>query len=430
MTNLQLLIKKIHVVDPKNQMDGILDVLIQKGKITAIKKDIEPVENAQVFDGSGKYLFPGLIDMHVHMREPGFEQKETIETGSRAALRGGFVAAVAMPNTNPPCDHQSVIDNIIRKANEVPFYIFPAATITKERAGKELSEMSDMKKAGACAVSDDGEWVADSLLMRHALEYASMLDLLLISHAEDRRLSGPGVMNEVLVSTKVGLRGIPSASEEIAIARDLILAEYTGARIHMTHISTAGSVAMIRDAKAKGIKVTSDVTPHHFSLTDEAVDRYCTNFKMRPQLRTEKDRRALIAGLVDGTVDAIASDHAPHTDEEKMLEFQDAPDGVIGLETSLGVALTELVHTKKMDLKMLVEKMSVRPAEILKLSHGFGEIKTGAEANLTCVDVDQEWVVNKNDFVSKSKNSCFVGKKLKGKAVATICRGKLWDFRS
>ncbi|OGW86197.1 MAG: hypothetical protein A3C35_07780 [Omnitrophica bacterium RIFCSPHIGHO2_02_FULL_46_11] len=426
---MNLLIKQAHVIDPKNQVDGVFDLLIKKGSIAELKKEIK-ADGVEVFDAKGLHLFPGLIDMHVHFREPGFEQKETIVSGAKAALKGGFVAAVTMPNTNPPCDHQSVIDNIIRKANEVPFYIFPSATLTKERAGKELSEMADLKRAGAWAVTDDGSWVSDSLLMRRAMEYASMLNLLVISHAEDHRLTSDGVMNESVVSTKLGLKGIPDASEEIAASRDIILAELTHAPLHLTHISTKGTVELVRAAKAKKLPVTCDVTPHHISLTDEMLEHYDTNFKMMPPLRTEEDRKALVSGLKDGAIDAIATDHAPHTDEEKMAEFSDAPVGVTGLETALGVILTKLYHGKILSLSEIVMKMSMRPSEILKLPNGFGQIKVGTEANLTLVDLNHEWMVRKEEFVSKSKNSCFIGAKFKGKAVVTICRGKLWQRQS
>src|SRR3989338_1725741 len=371
---LNLLLKNIHVLDPKNKIDGVLDVLIKNNKIAELKKEIED-NGVEVLDGTGLPLLPGLIDMHVHFREPGFEQKETISSGAHAALKGGFVAVVTMPNANPPCDHQSVIDNIIRKANEVPFYVFPAATLTKARAGKELSEMADLKRAGARVVTDDGDWVSDSLLMRRAMEYASMLGLLVVSHAEDKRLSSDGVMNEGIMSTRLGLKGIPNASEEIAVSRDILLAQLTGAPIHLTHISTKESVDLIRRAKMKNLKVTADVTPHHLALTDEVLEHYDTNFKMMPPLRTEADRKAILEGLQDGTIDAIATDHAPHTDEEKMAEFQDAPSGVTGVETALGVVLTKLYHEKVLDLKDIVMKMSTRPAEILKLPAGFGEIK-------------------------------------------------------
>ena len=422
---MNLLIKQAHVIDPKNRADGVFDLLIKKGLIAELKKEIK-ADGIEVLNGEGMHLLPGLIDMHVHFREPGFEQKETIASGARAALKGGFIAAVTMPNTNPPCDHQSVIDNIIRKANEVPFYIFPAGTLTKERAGKELSEMADLKRAGARAVTDDGHWVSDSLLMRRAMEYAAMLGLLVISHAEDSRLAANGVMNEGIISTRLGLKGIPNASEEIAVSRDILLTQLTGAPLHLTHISTKGAVDLIRHAKSIKLPVTADVTPHHLSLTDEALEHYDTNFKMMPPLRTEEDRRAILEGLKDGTIDAIATDHAPHTEEEKMAEFPDAPVGVIGLETALGVALTKLYHSQALDLKGIVMKMSTRPAEILKLPAGFGQIKVGTEANLTLVDLNHEWVVRREEFISKSKNSCFIGAKLKGKVMATICRGTLW----
>jgi len=402
---------------------------LEGGKIVKVEKGLAKKlqrETIRAIDASDCWVVPGLIDMHVHFREPGFEQKETIVSGAKAALKGGFIAAVTMPNTNPPCDHQSVIDNIIRKANEVPFYIFPAGTLTKERAGKELSEMADLKRAGAWAVTDDGDWVSDSLLMRRAMEYASMLGLLVISHAEDTRLTSNGVMNEGMISTRLGLKGIPNASEEIAVSRDILLTQLTKAALHLTHISTKGSVELIRRAKAEKLPVTADVTPHHLALTDEVLEHYNTDFKMKPPLRTEEDREALLKGLKDGTIDTIATDHAPHTDEEKMAEFQDAPVGVIGLETAVGVALTKLYHGKILNLSEMVMKMSTRPAEILKLPNGFGEIKVGTEANLTLVDVNQEWTVRQEEFVSKSKNSCFIGTKLKGKTVATICRGKLW----
>lgn len=422
---LNLLIKQIHIVDPKNSVDGVFDLLIKNGKVHELKKEISS-NGIETLDGKNLHLFPGLIDMHVHFREPGFEQKETIISGAKAALKGGFVGVVTMPNTNPPCDHQSVIDNIIRKANEVPFYIFPSGTITKERAGKELSEMADLKKAGAWAVTDDGNWVSDSLLMRRALEYASMLDLLVISHAEDHCLTADGVVNEGIMSTRLGLKGIPNESEAIAVSRDILLSELTGAKLHLTHISTRSAVELIREAKKRKVSVTADVTPHHIALTDETLESYDTNFKMMPPLRSDEDRKAIIQGLKDGTINAIATDHAPHTDEEKMAEFPDAPVGVIGVETALSVILTELYHKKALSLSEIVLKMSAHPAEIVKLPNGFGQIKVGTEANLTLVDLNQEWIVKREDFISKSKNSCFIGSKLRGRAVATICRGKLW----
>ncbi len=424
---MNYLIQKAHVVDPRNKVDQIFDLRIKNGKITEIGKDLG-VSGEEIIEAKGFHLFPGLIDLHTHFREPGFEQKETIQTGAHAALHGGFVGCVSMPNTQPATDNQGIVDIIIRKAREVPFHLFPAGTISKGREGKELSEMADLKHAGICAVTDDGSWVDDSLLMRRAMEYASMLDLLVISHCEDKRLVAGGVMNEGLMSTRLGLKGIPHESEEIAVARDIQLAQLAGARLHIAHISTQKSVQLVREAKAEGIPVTAEVTPHHLSLTDSDVEGYNTNFKMNPPLRREKDREALQKGLKDGTIDVVATDHAPHTEEEKMLEFDEAPVGVTGLETALAVCLTELVHSKKMTLGELVERMSCRPAQILKLTQGFGEIRKGTEANLTLIDLNEAWTVKAEDFISKSKNSCFIGKKLKGRVVATLCAGHLWGW--
>lgn len=425
---MNLLIREAHVIDPKNKVDGLFDLRMKRGRIIEMGKGLNPNEE-EVYDAKGLHLLPGFIDLHAHFREPGFEQKETIETGGRAALRGGFVGCVSMPNTNPACDHASVVDNIIRKAREVPIHLFPAGTLSKGREGKELSEMADLKRAGIWAVTDDGHWVTDSLLMRRAMEYASMLDLLVISHSEDKRLSANGVMNEGLMSTQLGLKGIPNESEEIAVMRDIQLARLTGAQLHIAHVSTAGAVGIIREAKAQGVRVTAEVTPHHLALTEEAVEGYDTNFKMSPPLRTPEDGEALQKGLKDGTIDCIATDHAPHTEEEKMLEFDEAPFGTIGLETAFGVCFTELVQPKRLTLAELVFRMSTRPREILKLPEGFGEIRKGTEANFTLVDLDEEWVVNREEFLSKSRNSCFIGRKLKGRVVATLCLGKWWLYR-
>ncbi|PIQ86058.1 MAG: dihydroorotase [Candidatus Omnitrophica bacterium CG11_big_fil_rev_8_21_14_0_20_45_26] len=424
---MDVIIQNAKVIDPKNKTNAVLDLYIKRGKIAELKKDIQ-AKDVPVLDAKNLCLIPGLIDLHVHFREPGYEQKETITTGALAALKGGVVAAVTMPNTDPPCDHHSVVDNIIRKAREVPFHIFPAGTISQGRAGKYLSEMVDLKRAGIWAVSDDGDWVGDSLLMRRALDYASMLDLLVITHAEDHRLSADGVMTEGLVSTKLGLRAKPNASEDVAVARDIELARLTGARLHIAHISTRGALDFVRRAKSQGLLVTCEVTPHHFALSDEALVRYDTNFKMNPPLRSEEDRKAMVEGLKDGSIDAIATDHAPHTQEEKMLEIDHAPCGVLGVETSFGVAMTELYHKKVLSFEEIIHKMSVRPAEILKLPAQFGQIRVGDKANVTLVAPDHEWVVDPAKFASKSKNSCFIGQKLKGKVMATVCDGKLWQW--
>ncbi len=425
---MKLLARNAHVVDPAAGVDEVLDVRIEDGKILEFSKGLKPLKDEEALEAKGLHLFPGLIDLHTHFREPGYEAKETILTGARAALKGGFVASVSMPNTMPPCDNQGVIDLIIRKSREVPYYIFPSGTISKGREGKELSEMADLKQAGIVAVTDDGDWVADSLLMRRALQYAAMLDLIVMSHTEDRRLSAGGVMNEGVHATHLGLRGIPAASEEVAVARDIELARLTGARLHLCHLSTARSAELVRRAKAEKLPVSAEVTPHHLVLSDRAAEGYDTNAKMNPPLRTDADIKALRAALRDGTIDCIATDHAPHTDEDKMCEFDDAPFGVTGLETALAVILTELYHGEGWKLPEIVRAMSARPAEILRLGPGFGTLAKGAEANFALVDLAEEWTVAEKGFESKSKNSCFLGRKLKGKVKAVLCASKLWRF--
>ena len=424
---MNLLIRGAKLVDPANSREEVVDLHLEKGGIADIGKSLA-ASGAEIIEAKGLHLFPGLIDLHTHFREPGFESKETIVTGAHAALRGGFVASVSMPNTHPPCDHQSVIDNIIRKAKEVPYYVFPSGTISKGREGKELSEMADLKHAGIVAVTDDGDWVADSLLMRRAMEYASMLGLLVMSHCEDHRLSAKGAMNEGFNSTQLGLRGIPAVSEDAAVARDIEIARFTGARLHLCHLSTARSVELVRRAKSEGVPVTAEVTPHHLSLTDREVETYDTNFKMNPPLRAQEDVRSLRQALREGVVDCIATDHAPHTQEEKMREFDEAPFGVIGLETALAVALTELYRSDRWLLAEIVRVMSVRPAQILGLGPSFGRVEKGQEANLILVDTEKKWKVSKADFASKSSNSCFLGKELTGKVVMTVCGGKAWRF--
>lgn len=422
-----ILIKDAKLVSPEFN-EELRDVRIKSGKVVEIATGLAATEKEEVLEAKGLHLLPGLVDLHTHFREPGQEAKETIASGCRAAIRGGFVASVSMPNTNPACDHVGVIDNIIRKSKEVPYHLFPSGTISKARSGKELSEMADLKRAGIVAVTDDGDWVGDSLLMRRAMEYASMLDLIVMSHCEDARLSAEGVMNEGLNSTKLGLRGKPGASEEIATGRDLELVRLTGAHLHVCHISTARAVELVRRAKAEGLRVTAEATPHHLALTDDLIEGYDTNYKMNPPLRTKEDMKAVREGLRDGTIDCVATDHAPHTSEDKMHEFDHAPCGVIGLETALPVVLTELYHQDGWSLQDIVQVTSKKPADILKLGSQFGHITQGKQANLTLVDLNAEWTVTPNDFLSKSSNSCFLGRKLKGKVTATICAGKLWKF--
>jgi dihydroorotase len=424
---MNLLFKNISLVRSEAETTEVVDILILDGKFSEIGKDLTH-QKAKQIDGKDLTIFPGFVDLRTHFREPGFEAKETIQTGSRAALQGGYVASVAMPNTNPPCDQQGIVDNILRKAKEVPYNIFPAGTLSKGRNGKELSEMADLKKAGIVAVTDDDVWVSDSLLMRRAMEYASMLDLVLMSHCEDTRLKANGVMNEGFNSTKMGLRGIPSVCEEIAIARDIELAKMTGVHLHIAHLSTARSVELIKRAKKEGVRVTADVTPHHLMLTDDAIEGYNTNFKISPPLRTEADREALIKGLLEGVIDCISTDHAPHTQEDKMSQFDEASFGTTGLETAFSAVLTELYHQRKCPLNRIVQMMSTHPAKIIKIHEKFGEIKVGREANFTVVNLDESWVVRADEFASKSKNSCFIKMKLKGKVKMTGCSGSLWRF--
>ncbi len=424
---MSVLFKEVRLLDPKSGRDEITDVLIDGGKIADIRKGLG-ASGADVIDGKGKYLVPGFIDLHTHFREPGFEGKETIFTGAMAALKGGFVASVSMPNTQPACDNPGTIDLILWKARTIPYHIFPSGAISKGREGKELTEMADLKKAGIVAVTDDGDWVADSLLMRRALDYASMLNLIVMSHAEDRRLSASGVVHEGLMSTKLGLHGIPAASEVTAIARDIELARITGAHLHICHVSTARAVELIRRAKEEKLHITAEVTPHHLSLTDEALEGYNTNCKMNPPLRTWEDVESVRRALRIGVLDCVATDHAPHTPEDKMAEYDHAPFGVIGLETAFGVVATDLIHGEKWGLEEIVRAMSIRPSEILNLGPEFGQIVKGTQANLTFLDLNREWTVTHEELRSKSKNSCFLKKKLKGKVLGTVCAGKFWKF--
>jgi dihydroorotase len=423
---MSLRIRHIRAVDPKNGLDATVDILIDRGRIAKIAGTVEEKANVEI-DAAGLVAIPGLLDLHVHFREPGYEYKETIETGCGAALRGGYVGCVTMPNTNPPCDNQSVVAAILRRARDAHFNVFPCGTISKGRQGKEISEMAELREAGCVAVSDDGSFVANSLLMRHAMEYATMFDFLVISHAIDNELSRTGVMNEGKMSTVLGLKGSPNAAEDIAVMRDIALAKMTGCRLHIAHVSTEGAVKLIREAKREGVRVTCEVAPHHFALTDEALIDYDTRFKMNPPLRTRRDVEEIKKGLSDGTIDVIATDHAPHSEEEKEQEFVDAPFGVIGLETALGVALTELYHTGLLSLEEIVWKMALRPAEVIGLSD-FNEIREGCPANLALINLSEEWTVLKEDFLSKSKNSCFIGKRLKGRVHHTLCNGELYSF--
>lgn len=424
---MSLLIKNGRLVDPVTNRDGIYDILIEKDKIKKIEKNISGggKGKVKVLDAKGLIISPGFIDMHVHLREPGQENKETIETGVQAAAHGGFTSIACMPNTVPVNDNRSVTEYIISRANEIgKVNIFPIAAISKKLEGKDITEMADLIEGGAKGFSDDGKCVMSADLIRKALEYAKMIDAPIIEHPEDHSISGDGQVNEGFISYKYGLRGILSASEEVIVARDIILQERINSKLHLTHISTAGSVDLIRNAKEKGINVTSDVTPHHLLLNEELITTYDPVYKMKPPLRTEVDRKSLIAGIQDGTIDAIASDHAPHTFDEKDREFEFAPFGVIGMETSFSVIYDKLVRTNLIDIKKMVELFSVNPARILNLNSR-GVLNAGKYADLTIINPDREFYIKKEDFLSSANNCPFLGWKGKGSVEYTIVNGKI-----
>ncbi len=419
---MNILIKNGRVIDPANNIDEKLDILLSGGKIARlVKPGSSSADGADSIDASGKLVVPGLIDMHVHLREPGFEYKETIATGTAAAQAGGFTSVCCMPNTNPVNDNRSVTEFILARAGKAAARVFPLGAITKGSKGEELAEMGELHAAGCVAVSDDGKPLMNASVMRRAMEYSRIFDMLVVSHCEDAVLSGKGVMNEGVVSTELGLRGIPRTAEDVMTARDIALAELTGGRLHIAHVSTAGSVRLVRDAKARGIRVTAETCPHYFSLTEEAVRGYNTLAKMNPPLRTTEDVAAIKEGLRDGTIDAIATDHAPHAPDEKSGEFDYAPFGIVGLETALGLTM-KLVNENILTLADAVRKLSLNPATIMKL--GKGTLSLGADADITIIDPGLEWTVDASQFKSKSKNTPFNGWKLKGKAIQTIVQGK------
>ncbi|MDY0163880.1 dihydroorotase [Desulfobotulus sp.] len=419
---MRMKIENGHVLDP-GRVDGIRDIWIREGRIEAITEPGEIKDAAdEVLDAKGLVITPGLIDMHVHLREPGQEYKETIETGCRAAVRGGFTAVCCMPNTRPVNDNAGITAFIVSRAREVNLArVYPVAAITAGLSGTQLNEYADLKAAGAIALSDDGMPVANAQVMRRAMEYAKAFGLLLISHCEDHTLAGDGVMNEGETATRLGLSGISNLSESIVVEREIGLAEWTGSRIHIAHVSTRESVRAIREAKKRGVQVTAETAPHYFTLTDVAVGMYDTAAKMNPPLRSEADREAIREGLRDGTLDCIATDHAPHAPMEKDAPFDDAPNGILGLETSLGLSLA-LVHEGLLSLGDLVRLMSKNPARILGLSN---DLVPGAPADLTVMDTEAVWTVDPSDFASLSRNTPFGGWKLKGRAVATLVGGRV-----
>lgn len=418
---MKLLVQGGRVIDPANNIDEQLDVLIEDGKIVKVAANIKAAD-AEIVDAGGKLVTPGLVDIHVHLRDPGYEYKEDIVSGTRSAAVGGFTSIACMPNTKPVIDNKSVVRYIIEKAEKEGFArVFPIGSVTKGLNGDCLSEMGDLQEAGCVAFSDDGKPVSSSELMRCAFDYSKPFNTVIVSHAEDLDLVADGVMNEGFVSTELGLKGIPWVAEDAATARDVMLAEFTGARLHVAHVSTKGSVEILRSAKKRGVRVTGEATPHHFMLTDEAVRGYRTNAKMNPPLRSAEDVAAVRKGLADGTLDAIATDHAPHHIDEKNVEFKIAMNGVVGLETALPLTL-ELVADKVLSLSRAIELLTIGPAKALNLP--VGTLSVGALADVTVIDPDKEWTVVPADLVSKSKNTAFADRKLKGAAVATILGGK------
>jgi dihydroorotase len=417
-------IKGGRVIDPGN-LDDILDIVIADGNIVEIKQNAlagGANKESKIIDASGKIVAPGLIDMHVHLRDPGYEYKETIETGSRAAAFGGFTAVCCMPNTNPVNDCRQVTEYIVKKAVKADIVrVYPVAAISKGLKGDRLCEYGELKDAGAIAVSDDGNPVMNSQLMRRALEYSSGFNLPVISHCEDFDLVSDGAMNEGAVATKMGLSGIPNAAESIMVLRDIALCELTGVPVHIAHVSTKESVRAIRDAKKRGVPVTAETAPHYFSLTDASIKDYNTNSKMNPPLRTEQDREAICQGLVDGTIDVIATDHAPHSIIEKAVEFDQAANGIIGLETAVPLGL-KLVEAGIIDITDLIEKMSKNPARILGLKNG---LEIGKTADITIIDPEISYCIDADRFQSLSRNTPFDGWDVKGRAVLTMVGGKV-----
>ncbi len=421
---MKLLIKNGILIEPSKNIEEKLDLLIENGKIVKITDKIN-LKNVETIDAKNCVVSAGLIDIHTHLREPGNEEKETIASGTKAAACGGITSVFCMPNTNPPIDDQASVEFVMLKAkSEGVVNVFPVGAVTKNRQGEELTEIGELKKAGVVAISDDGEPISSSKIMRRALEYSKMFNLPVISHCEDKSLSKGGVMNEGRVSALLGLRGIPKEAEEIMVIRDIILASLTGGRLHLTHLSTKKSIEFVKQAKEQKLNVTCDVTPHHMFLTEDYLGKYPydTNFKMNPPLRTEEDVEALIDAVKDDIVDCIASDHAPHTVEEKNKEFDLAPFGIIGLETLLPLCITFLYHKHKIPLSKILTKLTNNPAKIFSLSNK-GKIELEYDADIVIFDPNEEYVLK--NFVSKSSNSPFIGWKLKGKVKYTICNGKV-----
>ena len=424
-----LLIRGGRVIDPSRGTDGVADLYLKDGKIEAVGRNIPSQPGAEVLDATGKVVAPGLIDLHVHLREPGFEHAETIATGALSAVAGGFTAVCAMPNTDPVTDSQATVGFVVRQSIRAgKARVYPIGAVSMGQRGEQLTEFGEMVQAGAVAVSDDGKPVKSSHLMRTALEYAKTFGIPVADHCEDMSLAEGGAMHEGLVSARLGLKGIPSAAEEIMVARDIILAELTGGHVHLCHMSTRGSVELIRWAKSKGLRVTAEATPHHFTLTHERCEGYDTNAKMNPPLREAADRDAIRQALKDGTIDCIASDHAPHHYDTKEREFDDAPNGIVGLETALGLAIRELVDPGILSLPELLARMSTVPARIFGLAGG--TLAVGAPADVVVFDPARRWVVRREELHSRSANTPFLNETLVGQADLTLVGGRVAFDRS
>ncbi|MEP7033057.1 MAG: dihydroorotase [Actinomycetota bacterium] len=425
MSERRIVFRAVRIVDPASGRDETTDVATQGQRISAVGTDAMTA-GASVVDGDGLVLGPGLVDMHTHLREPGFEHKETVETGTRAAAAGGFTAVAPMANTDPVADNAAVIHEVRDLAATAGLCdVFPVGAITRGLAGEEMAELGEMVEAGVRMFSDDGRCVPDARVLRNALTYAKAFeDVVLAEHCEDAALAEGGQMHEGLHSYSLGLAGQPREAEEVIVARDLAIARLTGGRLHLCHLSSAGSIEMVRRAKAEGLRVTAEVTPHHLVFSDEDLITYDTNFKVNPPLRSPEDREALRAAVVDGTIDAVATDHAPHAVEEKEAEFDRSPPGTIGLETALAAILTHLVEPGRISLSRAVEAMSVRPARILGAAEHGGPVEPGRPANLVAFDPSAEWTVE-TPFVSRSRNSAFLGSRLRGRVLYTVLRGEL-----